>query len=229
MQVLGMAPGHVFQAHVGTGIVWERGIARMYLYHELIASAKHDTQSPWEFWYSLAFAKAFPQVAHWWFRSAWTGPLKISPALVAMDSHTVTGLIQFGDEDLPSFPWSVTEHGDELELALPYPPYEVQPTNFPLRLTMARCLLATLGGELASNTWYMITSLVQPHELELAFPTDPASLTTELLPIDGGLMGLMEQYPQVNYDAQTRYTYRLEGITGNLRTAFCELQGLKRP
>ena len=85
-----MAPGHLYNGRTGTGIEWlppdsESGApGRVRLWSRrwngqpaLLAEAEHDSNSPWEYWYSLEFAHSFPQVTHWWFGDAWTGIVRI--------------------------------------------------------------------------------------------------------------------------------------------------------
>jgi hypothetical protein len=44
----------------------------------VVALGQHTTTTPWDFWYHLAFAEAFPQVEYWWFRSLWTNRVRLS-------------------------------------------------------------------------------------------------------------------------------------------------------
>src|SRR4051812_6219755 len=80
-----MAPGHLYNPRTSTGIEWlrpdsetgEPGRVRLWSRRwngkpTLLAEAKHHASTSWEYWYNLAFANSFPQVAHWWFGDAWT-------------------------------------------------------------------------------------------------------------------------------------------------------------
>lgn len=113
-----MAPGHIYSAATGTGIEWcppiakSRGVieGKVRLWARpwngeptLLAEGRHATRTAWEYWYNLEFARSFPQVTHWWFGSAWTGPVTIySPDLLMPDPESglplLGGWIRFGRE-----------------------------------------------------------------------------------------------------------------------------------
>ena len=73
-----MAPGHVYQPRLGTGIQWQPGIAKLWEGGHVTVEASHQTVSSYDFWYNLAFADCFPEVTHWWFRSAWTQKVRLT-------------------------------------------------------------------------------------------------------------------------------------------------------
>lgn len=226
---ISLAPGHVYIPELGSGILWEPAQATLYQRGEIIAVGSHSSPTAWDFWYNLAFAQTFPQVEHWWFRGVWTGPLKISQPVGAIDSQSIMGFMQFGNDETPATLWSITDHGQELEVAIGYPEHETEPINIPLRLALTRCILGTITGAMPTDTWMAATSLVTPHELEMAFPIDTKSLVINMLPYEGGLMALLEEHPDINPEVRTEYIFRLEGVYTSLRTAFCQLQGLKQP
>jgi hypothetical protein len=224
---IALAPGHVYQSDLGTGIKWLRTKAQLYQGGNIIAEGKHTTKSPWEFWYTLAFAQTFPQVEHWWFRSLWTGSVKISLPTHQMDAVTIMGFMKFGDEEMPAMPWSISEQGGELEIAPAFPVHEVQPVNLPLRLALARMIFGVIGDEIRADTWYPVTSLVKREELAAAFPLDGNALITNLPPVGGLTKLVVGADVELDLDRQNEYIYRLEGVHDPLRTAFCRVQGLK--
>ena len=193
-----MAPGHVYQPHLGTGIEWQPGEVRLWEGGQVTGTAAHQTESPYEFWYQLAFADCFPDVTHWWFRSAWTQRARLTRPQGTMDEATVWGYMQFVDAETPAQMWTLTE-SDPPIMAVPFPPNEVQPVNLPLRLALARLVAGVITDDVLPDEWLVITSLVKRDDLAAAFPT-----TRQALP------------------------WRLEGVEIPLREAFCQLQGLKR-
>src|SRR5438477_5289102 len=126
-----IAPGHLYNPRTGTGIEWlpanlntgEPGRVRLWARAwngkpMLLSEARHDTSSPWEYWYSLEFANSFQHVTHWWFGDAWTGHVRIwRPEGVERDPESgapmLTGWMRFGlagmDDagDVPALPWTV--------------------------------------------------------------------------------------------------------------------------
>lgn len=170
-----MAPGHVYQPQLGTGIEWLPEEARLWNGGKVIATAAHQTASPWAFWHDLAFATAFPQVTHWWFRSLWTGRVQIGSAeKTPLDERTIWGWVTFDLLDQPKRIWSVTE-ANPVIIDTPYPPHEEQPINLPLRIILARLIQATLQDDMNPNTWIAVTSLVARDELAATFPTTHAA------------------------------------------------------
>lgn len=193
-----MAPGHVYQPQLGTGIEWKADEVKLWEAGRVTETAHHTCASAYDFWHSLAFAEAFPTVTHWWFRSAWTQRVRLSGIQGVIAGGTVWGYMQFIDEQVPAQTWSVTE-GERPEIFVPFPPNEVQPVNLPLRLALSRLVAGVLADEVQRDTWLTITSLVRQDELTQAFPA-----TREALP------------------------WQLEGVPGSIRQALCSLQGLKK-
>jgi hypothetical protein len=224
---IALAPGHVYQSDLGTGIKWLQTKAQLYQGGKIIAEGTHTSKSPWEFWYTLAFAEIFPQVEHWWFRSLWTGYVKISRPTHQMDAVSIMGFMKFGDEEMPTLPWSISEQGGELEIAPAFPVHEVQPANLPLRLALARMIFGVIGDEISADTWYPVTSLVTREDLAATFPIEGNTLITNLAPVGGLTKLVMGAEVELDLDRQNEYVYRLEGVHDPLRTAFCRLQGLK--
>jgi hypothetical protein len=154
-----MAPGHVYQPRLGTGIEWQPGLARLWEGGQATETAQHDTPSAYRFWRDLAFAECFPQVTHWWFRSAWTQRVRLTRPQGMMGEATVWGWMQFIDDQTPAQMYTVAE-GERPVIATPYPPNEVQPVNLPLRLALARLAAGILSDQVVPDQWLFVTSLV---------------------------------------------------------------------
>jgi hypothetical protein len=204
-----MAPGHAYQESQGTGIEWLPGSARLWEQGQVTLEARHKTTSPDAFWYSLAFRDVFPKVTHWWFRSAWTGNVKLSRPDPAMSRNSaIGGWMTFGSDPEQRLPWYVINAQTPV-VATPYPPMNVQPVNLPLRVALARLVIGLLQDEITPDAWYPVTSLVRREELEVGFP--------------------------VSQDAWERTFGRWriangeEALAVPLRTALVELQGMTAP
>lgn len=230
MNTIALAPGHVYQPTLGTGIEWKPGKVRLLHAGDIIAEGSHTTDSPWEFWYTLAFAHTFPQVEQWWFRSAWTGMVRISRPVQVMDAITTMGYVQFTDTRTPGQIWSVADH-DPLEIAVPFPIHNVEAVNLPLRLALARMIFGVINDDIRADEWYTVTSLVRPDELATTFPTERTALNASLPPIRPltHMVPGQIQYPDVDLDVRDTYEWRFEGLDLPMRTALCSLQGLKTP
>jgi len=195
-----VAPGHVYQPDLGTGIEWVEGVATLWDRGVKIAEAPHDTKSPYEFFYGLVFGDAFPQVTHWWFRSAWTQRVRVSGPQGQLDSDTAYGYIQFIDEEQDGEVWTVSTLGGVADVDVPMPPLETQAVNLPLRVTLGNLVLKTITGEKKSDQWQFATSLVERGVLAQAFPT--------------GVNGM---------------GWQMHNVHMPLRNALCHLQGLSAP
>ena len=194
-----MAPGHVYQARLGSGIEWKPDEVVLWVGGQIKETARHDTASPYDYWHSLSFAESFPGVTHWWFRSGWTQRVRLSGIQGTIAGGSVVwGYMQFIDEETPAQSWSMTE-GERPEIFVPYPPNEAQPVNLPLRLALARLVAGVVSDQVQRDTWMTLTSLVSRHELALAFPA-----TLEALP------------------------WQLESLRIPIRQALCTFQGLKK-
>jgi len=164
-----MAPGHAYLKSTGSGIAWEPGKATLWWRGDVMAVGKHATASAREFWETLAFAQAFPQITHWWFRSAWTHQARVSLPVGMYDDVTPMGYIQFIDDQEPANLWMMVE-SDYPIIDIPFPPLEAQPVNIPLRLALARLLMAVVTDRFNPNVWCTVTSLVKTSDLEVTFP-----------------------------------------------------------
>jgi hypothetical protein len=194
-----IAPAHVYHPKLQTGIEWRPKIVRLWDRGEVILETAHKTTSAHHFWYDLAFVECFPEIGHWWFRSAWTQRVRLTKAQGKLSADTVWGYMQFVDAQQPGQMWTVTE-GDIPIIDTPYPPHETQPVNLPLRLALANLVSGTLTDEVVPDRWMLITSLVERDQLDLTFP-----VTRNGLP------------------------FRLQGVATSLREALCGLQGIQVP
>lgn len=166
-----MAPAHPYQAVLGTGIEWMPDTVRLWEQGNVTATAKHAMATAWDFWYGLHFRAAFPTVTHWWFRSIWTGRIAVSlPDPTLSEETALWGWMTFDVLDTPRRPWTMGE-GAVIAIAPPYPPNEEQPANLPLRLSLARAILAVVRDEAAPDSWLGVTSLVQRDALAQVLPT----------------------------------------------------------
>lgn len=192
-----MAPGHVYQPRLGNGLQWQAGAVKLWEGGQVTAEAGHATRSAYDFWHGLAFAACFPAVTHWWFRSAWTQKVRLSPRQGVLRAGTAWGWMQFVDEYTPAQMYFITE-AERPVIAAPYPPNEVQPANLPLRLALARLVSGVTSGEMEPDRWYIVTSLVRGEELEIVYPT-----------------------------SREASHWQVEGIDTSVRETFCRLQGLR--
>ena len=87
------------------------------------------------------------------------------------------------------------------------PPNEEQPANLPLRLSLARAILAVLRDEAGPNAWLGVTSLIHRDDLARVLPTTHAEAAQRL----GGVWRLAEGN---------------SALTDPPRTALCRLLGL---
>ena len=137
-----MVPAHPYQAALGTGIEWTPTTVHLWEQGQVTMTAKHMTTTPWDFWYNLAFREAFAAVTHWWFRSLWTGRIAVSlPDPTLTEDRAVWGWMTFDVLDRPRRTWSISD-GAMVTIHPPYPPHEEQEANLPLRLSLARAILA---------------------------------------------------------------------------------------
>jgi len=198
-----MAAGHRYNPNLGTGIAWlPNGTATLYQGGVVIAAGQHTSASAYEFWYSLAFRETFPQVTHWWFGSAWTGLVRVSPPTGDLDAFTRVGSMQFVDEETSGMTWTLT---DDFHVAPPMPQFHVNPLNLPLRRQLAEMVLAPIVQQLlvrgddqvratqilddifidvdvlAPDQWIGVTSLVERERLDEMFSTNSLWWTLEPL------------------------------------------------
>jgi len=191
-----IAPGHLYQPRLGTGIQWQPGLVKVWEGGHVTAEATHNMANPYQFWYNLAFKDCFPEVTHWWFRSAWTQKVRLTLPQGQLADGAFWGLLQFIDEQNPGQMYTIID-ADPPVIAVPYPPNEVQPVNLPLRLALSRLVAGIVTGEVIPGQWYIVTSLVRSDLLDNIFNT-----TQVVIP------------------------WLMEGIETSLCQALCWLQGL---
>jgi hypothetical protein len=191
-----MAPGHAYMLKLGTGIQWLPDAVKLWEGGKVTAEALHATNSPYEFWHSLAFSDCFPEVTHWWFRSAWTQKVRLSPLQGLLQDGAAWGLMQYIDENTPAGIYTITETEPPV-IVVPYPPNEVHPANLPLRLAISRLVAGVITADASPGQWHLITSLVKRDQLVCVFPTEQHILS-----------------------------WQMESIDTPLRDALCQLQGL---
>ena len=222
-----MAPGHVYQAATGTGIEWRPGTARLWEHGRVTGTGRHATASPWEFWHTLAFAATFPAVTHWWFGSAWTGPVWLGTRGVSPDGATITGWMQFVDPQEPALPWQITLRAPP-QVATPLPPFEVWPINLPLRLALAQLALGLHRGDVraapapearAAADATVAAPGRPPARVAAASAAVPGHFVTSLVRRDD----LAAVFPT------TAGAWRLAQVAPPLREALCRLMGLQLP
>jgi hypothetical protein len=68
-----------------------------------------------------------------------------------MDATMPWGYMQFVDKNVPAGMWTIAE-GGRLQIAVPFPPNEVQPVNLPLRLALARLVAGVIHDEVPPDT-----------------------------------------------------------------------------
>jgi hypothetical protein len=170
-----MAPGHVYQPRLGTGIQWQPGVVKLWEGGHVTTEATHNTASPYEFWYDLAFKDCFPEVTHWWFRSAWTQKVRLTLPQGQLADGAFWGLLQFIDEQNPGQMYTIIDAYPPV-ISVPYPPNEIQPVNLPLRLALSRLVAGIVTGEVIPGQWNIVTSLVRSDLLDNIFTTTQVAI-----------------------------------------------------
>lgn len=270
-----MAPGHSYNPATGTGIAWAPGQVQLWEGGQVIATAAHTTADLWTFWYDLAFAAAFPQVTHWWFGSAWTGKVWVRPigAQAQGRSQVLTGGIRFVDRAEPEFTWQVTLDDAQEPwptadgtpaavpalVAVPLPPWAVQPLNLPLRIALARVVLGlgdgTIPAALSPADEAPIRAVLAGVDLTGRPSAAQAAVLAELGLTEAQSAAVLARGPAPDWAATVLEVlapaqwvtslvaaadlaavfptmvraWRLEQIDRPLREALCRLQGLTPP
>ena len=223
-----VAPGHVYMPRLGTGIELTQRVAKLWIAGEMRVERPHQAPSAWDFWYNLMFADLFPEVNAWWFRDAWTGHVRFSAPAAQQDDATLMGYVQFNDDE--GMPYTITE-GDPIQVNVPMPLNFVQPVNFPLRVGLARHLLAMLNAEqlgvdLAFDRPFYLRSFVYRNELDAALPTTRQALRVSL-PVP--LTRLRNASDPADLGEEVERLWALDGVDEPIRDAWCAAQGLQRP
>lgn len=172
-----MAAGHVYHEGIldsglewleGEVLLWEKGAVKM--------RAPHDTESAYEFFYGLHFASAFPDVTHWWFRSAFTQRVSLTRAVgMYPDDLTSWGYMRFINDQSPQLMWTAVDGSPPL-IGVPFPVGHEQPVNLPLQIALARLVVGVVTDQVKANSWMPVTSLVARDELEVVFPESTAQI-----------------------------------------------------
>lgn len=170
-----IAPGHRYQPRLGCGIEWQPEVVKLWQDGTVRAVSPQNRASAYDYFYRLDFMESFPQVSHWWFRSAWTQRARITSIQGWLEGgQTAWGYLQFMDEQTPAEMWTITNE-ERPRIVTPYPPNETQPANLPLRLALARLVSGVVLGQAQPDTWLTLTSLVRREDLPTAFPTNDQS------------------------------------------------------
>ena len=202
-----MAPAHPYRADSGTGIEWTPTHVRLWEGGVVTESAQHNTRSPWDYWYSLAYRESFPKVTHWWSQSIWTGEVAVSlPTDMFADRERVTGWMRFNIHESDSVPWTM-EAGTPPIVRAPYPPNHDHPGNIILRVTLAHLIVQVVQDNLAPNTWYGVSSLAARDDLPMLLP-------------------ITHEEAEQNFGGAWRIADGPLIIQQPLRTAMCEALGL---
>lgn len=165
-----MAPGHVYDEQLGTGMHWAADTVTLYEAGTPTGTARHTTASAREFWMGLHFREAFPDVTHWWFRSIWTGRVKVSyPDPRYSADGDIRGWMTFDTLDQPKLLYTISDD-DPVAILTPFPPHEAQRANLPLRLVLARIVAGIVTEETEIDQWYAVTSLAESAELHRYLP-----------------------------------------------------------
>ncbi len=196
----------------GNGIAFQNGKRMLLLRGQVVAEgALRKRTDPRDYFYHLRFLNDFPQITHWAFGDAWTGPIRVErPHRRGADA--LEGRVYFGDEDdfgvyLIERAYDPPVHAvDAGEQRLPLPWVTVPlprlfdtPLNLPLRLIVARAVTAALDDNWPYDRWQAVSSVVESGHV-----------------------------PQVlTQDVGAAYGFRLKGVPTDLREALCVLQGLR--
>lgn len=191
----------------------EDGKRRLHFQEQVIAEGVLPGDfEPRDYFYNLRFLDDFPAIQHWAFGDAWTQRIKVlRPKRDSAD--TLTGFICFGDDDtlapyvieraydwypMRAYPLDETPPTPPW-LQIPLPPLFDIAINLPLRLILARAVLAALDDNWPYDQWRFVTSIVErEHVPDVIVP-----------------------------DVAIAYGFRLRGIPLDLRQALCDFQGLR--
>ena len=196
------------------GIEFRDGKRTLYFQGQAVAHGQMAGEfAPRDYFYNLRFLDDFPAIPHWAFGDAWTQRLKIERPKRDNEDE-LSGWVYFGDEDSKAvyvitrawdiYPVRAVEPGEPFSrppwVQAPLPPLFNEPLNIPLRLIVARAVLAALDDNWPYDQWQLVTSLVE-----------------------------REHVPQVlASDVAITYGFRLRGVPMDLRQALCEFQGLRQ-
>jgi len=195
------------------GIEFQDGKRTLYFQGQAVAQGKlGGSFAPRDYFYNLRFLDDFPHIALWAFGDAWTQRLKVGRPKVDNEDE-LSGLVYFGDEDSKAvyvisraydvYPVRAIDPGESFStppwVQAPLPPLFDVGLNIPLRLIVARAVLAALDDNWPYDQWQVVTSVLERGQVPEVLASDVA-LT---------------------------YGFRLRGVPMDLRQALCEFQGLR--
>ena len=157
-----------------TGIQWSPGSVRLVDRGVEVAVADQSCTTAREFWATLGFLEAFPQVTHWYGAGTpWTGTyrLDIAPETTLEADEVIRGTIRFlADEEADAFPWMVDTTQTPWLVTVSLPPFEPA-GNLTLRMILAQRIVNLIGGDIAPGTWRFASAIVPSADVAAAFPT----------------------------------------------------------
>jgi hypothetical protein len=160
-----MAAAHPFRLDTKTGIVFHPREVKLLEDGTVLAKATHKSPTAWDYWHNLEFVENFPQISHWYFGSFWTGRVRVSAPITAIEEdETVMGYMQFVDEQTEGQAYSVSA-SEPVTVFTPLPPFETDFSNLPLRLALAEKVIGVVQGDVTPDKWQVVTSLVERGKL----------------------------------------------------------------
>jgi hypothetical protein len=160
-----------------------------------------DELAPHDYYYNLRFLDDFPDITHWAFGSAWTQKIMLKEPR-QIQTELVGTLFIGSEEDQGSY--IIERSYDDANkraplVQTPLPALFNSLLNLPLRIVIAKMILAALDDDLPYGQWHFVTSILPREEVEEVFTSD----------ITGS------------------YGFRIKGVANDLRQALCELQGIR--
>ena len=186
--------GILYDPEDGTRTLWLNN-------KKIVQGILTDALAPHDYYYNLRFLDDFPDISDWAFGSAWTQKIMLTEP---GQMHTeLVGTLFFGSEDDQGTYIIERSYDDALKRAplvqVPLPELFNSPLNLPLRIVIAKMILAALDDDLPYGQWHFATSLLPREEVAEVFRND----------ISGS------------------YGFRIKGVANDLRQALCELQGIR--
>ena len=186
--------GILFDPKDGTRTLWLNN-------KKIVQGILTDALTPHDYNYNLRFLDDFPDVTHWAFGSAWTQKIMLKKP---RQMHTeLVGTLLFGSEEDQGSYIIERSYDDTLKRAplvqTPLPALFNSPLNLPLRIVIAKMILAALDDDLPYGQWHFATSLLPREEVAEVFARNMAAT----------------------------YGFQIKGVENDLRQALCELQGIR--
>lgn len=174
-----MGPAQPYLRDTGFGIDWQPGVAHRYEGGQIVASAAHQTATPWEFWMQLAFRDLWPDVTFWWFRTIWTGDVTIHAPDDVLGTM-ITGWVTYHLLEDDRRPWMLDDDHTAVLVDVSLPPFHTDPANIGLRLQLARQVLHGVQGGAPWDQRLQYTSLIHRDELPHLLATSHAAAAQAL-------------------------------------------------